>query len=109
MTDQIGDVSDAGRYRERRQLNIQTGSYYRNYRQLGQKDVLDYSYAARSAHPPKPLGGVFLILKPIEGEDGLEIEQDFASNIVHPWKPKAKRGNEQKAKQQDQDVHGSDV
>ena len=58
--DQMADVTDAGKYTERRQLNLQTGSYYRNYRQLTDAEVLDYSYAARSAHPPKPMGGIFL-------------------------------------------------
>jgi hypothetical protein len=90
--DQIADVSDRGKYTERKQLNLQTGSYYRNYRQLTQEEVLDYSYAARSAHPPKPMGGIFLFLRPTEdpatGE--LTVAQDFASDIVVPWK-KAKK------------------
>ena len=90
--DQMADVSDAGRYTERRQLNLQTGSYYRNYRQLTQDEVLDYSYAAKAAHPPKPLGGVFLIMRPaldpVTGE--LSVTQDFASDIVVPWKSKRK-------------------
>lgn len=86
--DQMADVSDRGKYQERKQLNLQTGSYYRNYRQLTDAEVLDYSYAARSAHPPKPTGGVFLILRPdVDAKTGeLVVEQDFASDIVVPWK-----------------------
>jgi hypothetical protein len=87
--DQIADVSDSGKYRERRQLNLQTGSYYRNYRELADNEVLNQSYAARFAHPPKPLGGLFLILRPqldVNGE--LEVRQDFATDIVVPWSKK---------------------
>lgn len=85
--DQIADVSDAGKYTERRQLNLQTGSYYRNYRQLGPDEVLDYSYAARSAHPPKPMGGVFLCMRPTVDPDGqLVVTQDFMSDVIPPWK-----------------------
>lgn len=86
--DQMADVSDKGRYQERKQLNLQTGSYYRNYRQLTDEEVLDYSYAARAAHPPKPIGGVFLFLRPeIDVATGdLMVTQDFASDIVVPWK-----------------------
>lgn len=85
--DQIADVSPKGRYIERKQLNLQTGSYYRNYRQLNDKEVLDQSYAARSAHPPKPIGGVFLCIRPrldaITGDLG--VDQSFSSEVVVPW------------------------
>jgi len=87
--DQIADVSDAGKYVERRQLNLQTGSYYQNYRQLKNDEVLDYSYAARSAHPPKPMGGIFLCMTPkfdLGGE--LKVEQDFMSDVITPWSKK---------------------
>jgi hypothetical protein len=85
--DQIADVSEAGRYRERRQLNLQTGSYYRNYRQLTDDSVLDYSYAASKAHPPKPIGGLTLVMRPMLDEHGeLAIRQDFASAVIAPWK-----------------------
>jgi hypothetical protein len=89
--DQIADVSDSGKYIEKKQLNLQTGSYYRNYRQLTDGEVLDQSYAARSAHPPKPIGGVFLVTRPIlDALTGdLVVRQDFASAIVAPWKKKA--------------------
>lgn len=90
--DQIADVSDRGKYTERKQLNLQTASYYRNYRQLADNEVLDQSYAARSAHPPKPMGGIFLCIRPtldpITGE--LAVEQDFMSDIIPAWKPKRK-------------------
>ena len=90
--DQMADVSDRGRYTERRQLNLQTGSYYRNYRQLTDEEVLDYSYAARSAHPPKPMGGVFLCLRPtLDGNGELRVEQDFMSDVVVPWTGRRKR------------------
>jgi hypothetical protein len=88
MVDQVADVSDSGRYSEREQLNLQTGSYYRNYRQLTDDEVLDQSYAARSAHPPKPMGGIILCLRPIldlvTGE--LAVRQDFMTDVVVPWK-----------------------
>jgi hypothetical protein len=85
--DQMADVSDRGRYAEKRQLNLQTGSYYRNYRELDDDTVLDQSYAARSAHPPKPMGGIFLIMRPdIDRKTGeLRVAQDFATDIVRPW------------------------
>lgn len=90
--DQIADVTDSGKYVERKQLNLQTGSYYRNYRQLKDEEVLDQSYAARSAHPPKPIGGVFLCLRPdldpITGD--LVIAQDFSSDIISPWSKRRK-------------------
>ena len=90
--DQIADVSEAGKYTERKQLNLQTGSYYRNYRQLKDSEVLDQSYAARSAHPPKPIGGVFLCLRPkvdpATGEIG--VDQSFMSEVVAPWKKSKK-------------------
>jgi hypothetical protein len=86
--DQMADVNDSGKYVERRQLNLQTGSYYRNYKQLDAETVLDQSYAARSAHPPKPLGGLFLSMQPIIDPDSgeLVVKQDFMSDIVIPRK-----------------------
>jgi hypothetical protein len=90
--DQMADVSDRGKYTERRQLNLQTGSYYRNYRQLTDDSVLDYSYAARSAHPPKPMGGVFLCMRPeIDSLGNLVVEQDFMSDVVCPWTKRRRR------------------
>ena len=86
--DQVADVSPKGKYIERRQLNLQTASYYRNYKQLNDSTVLDQSYAARSAHPPKPIGGVFLCLRPgLDPATGeLVVDQDFMSDIVPAWK-----------------------
>ncbi len=87
--DQMADVTAKGKYTERKQLNLQTGSYYRNYKQLTDGEVLDQSYAARSGHPPKPLGGVFLCLRPMIDDSGeLVVEQDFMSDVVVPWKTK---------------------
>ena len=85
--DQIADVSPRGRYSERKLLNLQTGSYYRNYRQLKDSEVLDQSYAARSAHPPKPIGGIFLCLQPKidEATGELAVHQSFSSEVVSPW------------------------
>ncbi len=92
--EQIGDVSERGKYSERRQLNLQTGSYYRNYRQLSDAECLDYSYAARSGHPPKPVGGLFLTVRPVLDANGeLSIKQDFASDIVAPWKKPARKAS----------------
>lgn len=92
MADQVADVSDAGKYIERKQLNLQTASYYRNYRQLTDSEVLDQSYAARSAHPPKPIGGVFLAMRPdIDPATGeLVVTQDFMSDVVVPWSKRKK-------------------
>jgi hypothetical protein len=93
QVDQMADVSSRGKYAERRQLNLQTGSYYRNYRELADDEVLDYSYAARAAHPPKPMGGVFLCLRPKQDPATGEwvVSQDFMSDVIVPW-PKKKRG-----------------
>ncbi len=89
--DQIADVTPRNKYTERRQLSLQTGSYYRNYKQLSDETVLDQSYAARSSHPPKPTGGVFLCLRPeIDDNGDLGVKQDFFSDLVPPWRPKKK-------------------
>lgn len=88
--EQVADVSERGRYSERRQLNLQTGSYYRNYRELRDDEVLDQSYAASKGHPPKPIGGIFLSMvprfNPLTGEP--EVKQDFASDVIVPWSQK---------------------
>jgi hypothetical protein len=85
MADQIAEVDDAGFYSERRQLNLQTASYYRNYSQLPNDEPLNYSYAERSAHPPKPQGGVTLIMIPELDANGCPVvTQEFASAIVIP-------------------------
>jgi hypothetical protein len=80
------DVTEAGRIVERLQLNLQTGSYYRNYRQIeADGDPLDYHYAASKAHPPKPIGGLFLIMRPVKVNGALIVRQDYASDIIQPW------------------------
>jgi hypothetical protein len=82
----IMDVTEAGRVVERLQLNLQTGSYYRNYRQIETDgDPLDYHYAASKAHPPKPIGGIFLIMRPTRVNGALVVRQDYASDIIQPW------------------------
>lgn len=92
--DQIGDITPTGKYYERRQLIIQTGSYFRNYSQLDKDSVLNQSYAARFNHAPKPIGGGFLILRPeVNSQTGeLDVRQDFALSIVSPW-PKKRRAS----------------
>lgn len=87
----VADVSK-GKYIERRQLNVQTGSYYRNYRQLELGEELDQSYAASKGHPPKPMGGSFLILRPRRNQETgqWEVRQDYCSDLVPAW-PKKKR------------------
>lgn len=79
--------TDRGKYIERRQLQLQTASYYRNYRELKEGEELDQSYAASKGHPPKPMGGTFLILRPQRNTltGRWEVRQDFASDIVLPW------------------------
>lgn len=78
----ILDVNDRGRMIERHQLNLQTGSYYRNYKQIERDgDPLDYGYAASKAHSPKPLGGIFVTLRPVKVGGCLYIRQDFASDL----------------------------
>jgi hypothetical protein len=87
----ILDVTERGNVNERVQLNLQTGSYYRNYRQNTQADPLDYSYAESKGHPPKPMGGLFLILRPsLSKQNEPFVRQDFASDFIPPWKPKKK-------------------
>jgi hypothetical protein len=82
----VSDVTDRGVYYERRQVAIQTASYYRNYRQLGEGEELDQSYAASKAHPPKPVGGTFLILRPTYNAAirAWGVRQDFASDLIDP-------------------------
>lgn len=89
VADQIADVSPAGKYAERKQLCLQTGSYYRNYGSVQDDRVLDYSYASRFAHPPKPMGGVHLCLVPKLDQNGeVYIDQDFMTDVIVPWKKK---------------------
>lgn len=83
----IAEVTEDGIYRERRQLQLQTASYYRNYRQLKAGEELDQSYAASKGHPPKPMGGKFLILRPSYDNESKswEVRQDHASDLISPW------------------------
>jgi hypothetical protein len=88
VADQILDVTEGGRVVEKMQLNLQTGSYYRNYKQIeADGDPLDYGYAASKAHPPKPIGGIFLTLRPIRQNGALVVRQDYASDIIPAWTP----------------------
>jgi hypothetical protein len=86
--EQILDVTEGGRVIEKLQLNLQTGSFYRNYKQIETDgDPLDYGYAASKAHPPKPIGGIFLTLRPIRLNGALVVRQDYASDIIPTWDP----------------------
>ena len=89
--DAVAEVSDGGKYYERRQLMLQTASYYRNYRQLGKGEELDQSYAASKGHPPKPMGGTFLTLRPVRDEtSGLwQVRADYSSDLIPAWKAAA--------------------
>jgi hypothetical protein len=89
--DAIAEVSEDGIYFERRQLNLQTGSYYRNYRQLHAGEELDQSYAASKGHPPKPMGGTFLTLRPkLDPTTGLYyVRSDYSSDLIPAWTPTA--------------------
>lgn len=84
--DAIADTTEDDKYFERRQLCLQTPSYYRNYRELQTGEELDQSYAADKSHPPKPMGAIFVTLRPQRNEVGVwEVRQDYASDLVAPW------------------------
>lgn len=81
--DQVGTMTNKGCYKERRRLSLQTGSYFQNYKGLKKGEELAYSYAAQRAHPPKPIGGLFLTLIPsFDSNDELEIKQDFSTTLI---------------------------
>ena len=88
----VGDLTPRGHVIERHQLNLQTASYYHNYKEAPEDEPLTYSYAESKGHPPKPMGGIFLILRPWQDtRDGSWfIKQDYASEIIVPWLPPAK-------------------
>jgi hypothetical protein len=89
VVEAIADVSEDDIYFERRQLQIQTASYYRNYRELKKGEELDQSYAASKGHPPKPMGGTFVTLRPQRNELGIwEVRQDHSSDLIPQWAPK---------------------
>lgn len=80
------DVTPGGKVIHRQQLNLQTASYYGNYNQQPEDNPLEYSYAESKGHPPKPKGGIFLVLRPRQAKDGRWfLKQDFASDIVVPF------------------------
>lgn len=83
VRESVGEVTDGGKYIEREQLLIQTGSYFRNYSQLDDKTVLNHSYASSRGHSPKPIGGQFLILRPVldHKTKELKVEQNFCSSV----------------------------
>jgi hypothetical protein len=88
--DAIADTSEDDAYIERKQLNLQTPSYYRNYRELKEGEELDQSYAASKGHPPKPMGSLWLTMRPRRADSGLwYVHQDYSSE--HPaalvWNP----------------------
>lgn len=90
--DAIADSTEEGDYFETKQLNLQTPSYYRNYRQLRAGEELDQSYAASKGHPPKPMGALWLTLRAARNEVGVwGVRQDYSSE--HPgaliWTPYA--------------------
>lgn len=88
----VGDVSPSGHYVEKEQVLIQTGSYFKNYSELDDGTVLNQSYAAKAAHPPKPIGGAFLCLTPYRDKnDEISIKQDVLSSVIKPWDKKIAR------------------
>lgn len=91
--DAIADTDEEDAYSERKQLNLQTPSYYRNYRELAAGEELDQSYAADKSHPPKPMGALWLTMRPMRNAKGhWYVHQDYSSE--HPaalvWNPAAR-------------------
>lgn len=81
---------ETDQYFERKQLNLQTPSYYANYRELKEGEELDQSYAASKGHPPKPMGSLWLTMRAQRTTSGLwYVRQDYSSE--HPaalvWTP----------------------
>lgn len=77
-------LSSRGHLVPKERKSIQTGSYYQNYKRTTQKNPLDYSYAERFHASPKPLGGMFLRMRPTREKVGdgpnrttlIRVEQD---------------------------------
>ena len=63
-------LSPRGHLVPRERKCIRTGSYYQNYKRTTQTNPLDYSYAERFHASPKPLGGMFLRLRPVREHVG---------------------------------------
>lgn len=72
------ELSRNGHIRPRERKLIQTGSYFQNYKRTSQDNPLDYSYAESKHHAPKPIGGMFLRLKPVR-----EKIDDMTFNCVY--------------------------
>ncbi len=84
----ILDLTSKGNMIQKKQLNLQTASYYQNYSEDDGGHPLDYSYAESKAHAPKPMGGIFLCMRPWLAADGSWfVHQDFMSDYVPAWKP----------------------
>ena len=83
----VGDCRPNGRIVFKQVVCLMTGSYLRNYRAgRPHKDPLQYTYAEESAHPPKPVGGKFLVLTPEKrsqkARQGWRIRQDYHSALT---------------------------
>lgn len=84
----ISRLSDDNRYQEVEQLHLQTGCYYRNYKVLTQRNPTAHSYAVNGNAPPKPMGGWFLTMRPVEHPDyGWMVRQDASTDIIDYTRP----------------------
>lgn len=82
--DAVADVNSNGKYFEKRQLCLQTGSYLRNYSQVDDSTALNYSYATSKTTSPKPLGGILLCMRPMFDPETktLYVAQDFMTDFI---------------------------
>jgi hypothetical protein len=82
----VGECSAYGKVKIKTVSCVMTGSYLKNYYHDGTGGALDYTYAESSNHPPKPMGGQFLLLTP-ECKGGRHdkqwsIRQDYHSALM---------------------------
>jgi hypothetical protein len=82
----VGECSPYGKVKIKTVSCVMTGSYLKNYYHDGTGGALDYTYAESSNHPPKPMGGQFLLLTPeSKGKRGnvqWSIRQDYHSALM---------------------------
>jgi hypothetical protein len=80
----VGTVRPNGRVVIKQCVCIMTGSYLDNYPRGERAKPLEYTYAESANHPPKPMGGQFLLVTPerIERGNAWRIRQDYHSALM---------------------------
>lgn len=77
------ELSRYGHIFPKERKSLQTGSYFHTYKRLAQANPLDYSYAESKHYAPKPLGGLYLRMRPVRVAAGRHtfnrVEQDVCT------------------------------